>query len=56
MEDFPEGGKILGISPSTAFLRLILTVSSLFCQDCMAEEKLEKGKQTTNQSGYCSPG
>lgn len=49
MEGFPEGGKILGISKSTVFLRLILRVSSLLCQDYMAEEKLEKGKRTSNQ-------
>lgn len=50
MEDFPEEGKILGISQNTALLRLILTVSCLTCQDWVAEGKLEIGKQISNQT------
>lgn len=50
MEDFPEEGKMLDISQSTALLRLILTVSCSVCQDWVAQGKLEIGKQISNQT------
>lgn len=44
MEDFPEEGKMLDISQSTALIGLILTGGFLVCQDWVAEGKLEIGK------------